>query len=461
MDSSSVRGDGGSSHRSESAGASRDSVELQAALFGYADTYIALTRQGADALMTTDRTPARRVRSIHAKLDGAQDVIEIVTGPNPTVALLDLAVMVTIQRKVWDEYWSTTVFTDGSGADYSEAMAKLDAAAWRIVDETIPAKEAAALRRLADDLHRQYRDQVYVTSFRASKIARGLSAGDPARPPESLLTLFGLDPLADLSPAVAEVTKARLLAERVFYYSQKAPALLGWRGELLLSATMTFPEVQKTLGDVDTALASTKRFATLAEELPEVIAKNRAEAITQAGDVMAAQVSRLDGALQRERAALLEGVADERRAVLEAFDTRHAEVESVLEQTRRTIEAANELSVAVKGVLTDARAFEGSMGASSGPPGHPFDIREYHRAIEAATGTLKELNTAVQSAKELVDSPEWREREATISRLADDLQGRAVRLVAYASLGLFLAMSGSAVVRWWMFRRAGTPAAGA
>ncbi len=439
--------------------ADQDSVALQAALFGYADTYIALTRQGADALMATDRTPQRRVRAIHAKLDGAQDVIEIVTGPNPTTALLDLAVMVTIQRRVWDEYWVKTVFTDGSGKDYSDAMERLEREVWRIVDETIPASEAASLRTLAQDIRRQYRDEVYVTGIRASKIAlhadRDAQGRGGGGPPQSLLALFGLDPLADLSPAVAEVTKTRLLAERMFYYSQKVPSLLGWRGELLLSAAMTFPESERTLENADEVVASLKRFATLAEDLPAVIAKNRAETIVEAGRVLSAEVLRVEQTIATERTALLKGVADERVALLEAFDERHAEAQAVLAELKGTIQAADALSVSVKGVLVEVKALSGDKaGSSEAPPGRPFDIREYQQAIESATGTLRELNTAVHSARELVDSPQWRERERTIRSLTQDVRVVAVRLIVYASIGLALAlfagMSGAFAVRRWL-----------
>jgi len=104
----------------------RDANELQAALFGYADTYISLTSEAADKLVDASATPQRRVEAIRAKLDGAQDVVKIVTGPNPTVALMDLAVMVTVQRQVWDEYWAKEVFTDARAESYTAAMKRLD-----------------------------------------------------------------------------------------------------------------------------------------------------------------------------------------------------------------------------------------------------------------------------------------------------------------------------------------------
>lgn len=434
----------------------RDATEVQAALFGYADTYISLTSEAADKLIAAAATPQRRVEAIRMKLDGASDVVRIVTGPNTTVALMDLAVMVTVQRQVWDEHWATQVFTGPDGESYTNAMRRLDREIWRIVGQSISESDAVALQELAANMRRWYRTQVHVTSIRASSASRNINNDPSFRAPASLLSLFGMDPLSGLSPAVVEVTKSRLLAERVFYFTKKLPTLVAWRSELMLATTLSLPESQNVIANMDSTVESVMKIADLAEGLPNVIAHNRAQAIADVDRKLSEQVTRLEEILGRERAAVFEGVAKEREALLGAFDERHKEATAVLAELRETIQAADALSASVREVLVEVKALSDDEGAS-GPPGRPFDIREYQEAIVAATGTLRELNTAVQSAKELVDSPRWEEREQAIRALTADVHGRAVRLIVYASVGLALALfagiSGALGVRSVLSRR--------
>jgi len=326
------------------------------------------------------------------------------------------------------------------------------------VGQSITEADVVLLQELAANIRRWYRRQVYVTSIRASSASRDITEAE-FRAPASLLSLFGMDPLAGLSPAVAEATKMRLLSERVFYFGQKMPTLVGWRGQLLMAETLSLPESQKAIANMDSTVESVEKLAALAEGLPNVIANNRAQAIKEAGDVLGEQVTRMEQIVAGERAAVMQGVAAEREAVLEAFDERHEEAKAVLTELRGTIQAADELSKSVRGVLVEVKSLTGDERAEAGgPPGRPFDIREYQETIVSATGTLKELNGAVQSAKELVDSPKWQEREQTIRTLTADVHGRAVTLIVYASVGLALAlftgMSGAFVVRRWLGRGA-------
>lgn len=443
----------------EYSGELRSSTELQAALFGYADTYIAVTSEAADKLIGAASTPERRVQAIRMKLDGASDVVKIVTGPNPTVSLMDLAVMVTVQHQVWDEYWATEVFTGPEAEAYSSAMRRMDREIWRIVGQSIPQNDVTALQELAANMRRWYRRQVYVTSIRASAASQDINEQQGFKTTPSLLSLFGVDPLAGISPAVAEVTKTRLLAERALYFSQKLATLVQWRSELALAETMAMPEAQKALANMDATVESIVKVADTVDALPNVIADNRAKIVSQTEQAIDGQVTRIEDLMERERTAWLDGIAREREAMQAAFDERHVEAKAVLAELRTTIEAADKLSASVKGVLVEVKALSGD-GKDAGPadpPARPFDIREYQQTIESATGSLKELNAAVQSAKELVDSPKWQERERAIRELTNDVGRIGTRLVVYASIGLglalFLGISGAFIVRSWMARR--------
>ncbi len=426
--------------RTAPGGELRNATELQAALFGYADTYISVVSEAADKLVDAAETPELRAQAIRMKLEPASDAVKIVTGPNPTVALMDFAVMVTVQRRVWDEYWAVQVFSGPSGQAYTDAMRRMDREIWRIVGQSISENDAKSLQELAGNIRRWYRAQVYVTSIRASSVTKNITEQQD-RPATSLLSLFGMDPLAGLSPAVMEATKSRLLAERVFYYAQKAPTLLSWRSQLLLAETAKAPESERVLANIDSAATSARRFADVAEQLPEDLRGH---------------VDRVDSVLARERTLWLEGVTQQRAALLEAFDERHEQAREIMIELRRTVEAADELSRGVQGVLAQVRELsESDEPRASEPRGRPFDILEYERTLATATGTVRELNSAVGSARAFLDSPAWEERELTIARLTSDVERSGVRLIVYASAGLagalFVGLTSAFAVRHWFF----------
>ena len=125
-------------------------AQLQSALFGYADTYIALTSQAADNLVWRDKSPERRQLALRMKLDGAEAAVEIATGANPKIALLDLLVMVTLQRLVWDDYWSKQFGDDAF--NYTDAIHRLEDEIWDIGGRIIPESQRGELRSFVGEI---------------------------------------------------------------------------------------------------------------------------------------------------------------------------------------------------------------------------------------------------------------------------------------------------------------------
>lgn len=429
---------------------SMSSEELQATLFGYADTYIALVSQAADNLLFGNEQQASvRMQAIRAKLDGAEAVVEIVTGPNPAVALLDLAVMVTLQRQVWIDFWQPAVFKEAA-FNFMDSLERLETEIWLITERAFTKQQADELRELAAQIREQYIHQVFVTSLRASQITSNL--GDPSskvRPSPGLVGLFGLD------PALAEVTQTRILAERIFYFGQKMPTLLGWRVDLQLASALVVPETVQALANVDEVVKNTTRFAEVAEALPKTIADERTALLRSAEEVIANEVGRIAVTLSNERTALFAGITSEREALLKALDEGQGDAKSVLAELRVTIDAAKELSKTVGSVMDQVTAItkpsEPAPGAPPAEPGRPFDIRDYQGTVESTTVTIKELNATLAEARELIDSPSWAAREGTVRSLMGEVERSARSLIVFASLGLggaiFIALTAATLVR--------------
>ncbi|MCA9286240.1 MAG: hypothetical protein KDA22_13530, partial [Phycisphaerales bacterium] len=431
---------------SGASGIRMSSAELQATLFGYADTYIALIGQSADNLMAMQRDAQWRVNAIRAKLDGAEAVVEIVTGPNPTVALLDLAVMVTIQRQVWIDYWEPIRFKEAA-YNYMDSLERLENEIWRIADRALTPEQVAELHVLAGDIRQQYIHQVFVTNLRASQITASLdeSAGT-VRASSGLVNLFGL------APAMEEVTRTRVLAERMFYFSQKLPTLIGWRADLQIATAMSTPEAMQALGNIDEVVTNSSRFADLAESLPATIDEQRAALLRESEEVVSNEIGRLALLLSNERTALFEGIAAERESILDALESGQGDARATLAELRTTIEAAERLGGSVNEVMTRINELAApDPDAAPKEPGRPFDILEYQRTIESATVTIRELNSTVERAQQILDSPQWSAREQSLFDLLGDVERRGRSLISVLCVGLdgsLLSAPGGAADVW-------------
>ena len=84
--------------------------ELQAAVISYANRYIATIGQAAFDFEKKVPTKEGRLTASARKVYSLSAVTEIAAGPHPGASLLDLVVVSTLNRIVWEEYWRPQVF---------------------------------------------------------------------------------------------------------------------------------------------------------------------------------------------------------------------------------------------------------------------------------------------------------------------------------------------------------------
>jgi hypothetical protein len=84
--------------------------ELQAAVISYANRFIATIGQAAYELEEKIPTKEGRLIAGARKFYSLSAVTEIAAGPNPGPALLDLVVITTLNRLVWEFYWRPQEF---------------------------------------------------------------------------------------------------------------------------------------------------------------------------------------------------------------------------------------------------------------------------------------------------------------------------------------------------------------
>ncbi len=234
--------------------------EVQAEIMAFSDSYTAIISQAIDRIAREN--PGHRAVLHDLKLRNVQNAINIAAGQNPIGGLLDMTVMVSLQRQVAEEYWIPERWGE-AGRPLVEALQLLEREIWLIAERALDEQEIEGLRALIPEIRERFRGQVFVSSIRASDFAEDRRATvTKLEGGGSLLTLFQLDPLAGLTPAAQELAQTRLLAERAFFWAKRLPLILNWQVREVILETLAEPETQRI---VDAA----ERLSAVAVRLPE------------------------------------------------------------------------------------------------------------------------------------------------------------------------------------------------
>lgn len=420
--------------------------QIQAKVMSFTDRYIALTSQGFDDVSGADDSLAVRRLVSRLRIVWVSNALAIGSSKNPVTALLDMTVMVTLQRQTWDEQWRRTHFTDERAESLSRALRMLEEEIWELNEAVLTPDECEALRAMIVAIRERYPDVVDVSSLRASELAAERQVSlHHARGGGSLFRLFGLDPMANLSPATRQFAESRLLGERMFFYASRAVLLMNWHIEAALLESVAEPEMQRIITAVDRAGESSERAAAVMEDVAAQITEERTAAIDQVAE-----------RLREERTLAVdqffEGIRAEREAFLERLNAEER-LQGTLAEMRGVVEAGTTLSDSVQATLVEAgRLTERLDRGGEGGADSDFDIAEFTAAATAATESFESLNRALVSANQLADTLAAEEQEArfrsilgegtgSAEALIDRIYRRAIVLIIVFGVCLFAAMA--------------------
>jgi hypothetical protein len=239
---------GGGDRRSNRAGANEPSpmnqAELQQALQRSAAQFQSRIGQvSLDAIQHADI--AQQDLILRQALLYQSSVLDIATGPEPEVNLLDMVVFAELSAAVLKTYWTSERLGDASPA-FSDAFESLERDVRRLVDRVLSPEQRALLQRLVDDWLAQNPHQRVVEGVRL--VGFGRVAGDAAD--ERGNAARGL--LSSVKSATGAADRALLLAERALFLSQRVPFLL--RAHARLGAREVTSDTRTLLDDMDALL---------------------------------------------------------------------------------------------------------------------------------------------------------------------------------------------------------------
>ena len=297
--------------------------ELHNAVTSFADSFMTTITQAAMVLENEIPSPEARLAATRIKVYTFSSAIDIASSPSPGAALLDMVVMVTLNRMVWEAYWQPKVF--GKTADVViMAFKKTEKDIWSIAAKVLTPDQQKELKDLIVEWHHNNPDQIGVNYIRFSEF------GNLGKKPSlSKVTLPGglLAPVKEAAQAADEI---RLTAERTKYMISRMQLIANFQIELMFRQLMLEPESKQLLVDLTKFRESTENFSEFMNQLPQQIAKEREDAIVQFMDSFGkerfATIRQATKELAKERETTLADIAKlierERMAFLTGLEKR-------------------------------------------------------------------------------------------------------------------------------------------
>jgi hypothetical protein len=427
--------------------------QVQSELMSFTDTFISSISQqwnqadASAAAIAGSRVPPTpgaapvtaagdrgRRASLEIKIANVTGALDIATSPNPVVGLADMITMITLERMILEDPWAGETFGPEKAARLVFVYKEQEEKAWRIADHVFTLEQQKDLRSIIAQWRQEHPTQRYIAGVRLEDFARDrgtvhLAAGESA--PGSLLALVGLDPLANLDPTVREVQRSRLLAERVFFYSQHAPSLIKWQTESLYTGLLQTPEVKQAMTSIAGVSAAADNVADAADQLRQDLSKERHDALV---DLFAQFHKERQEAMDQ----FFKGIADERRQTLKDIDAGADKLGGTLKQAREAAEATEQLTTSLKATIQAADALAARFTPPAGTAA-PVDatpkkdaIAEYREAAALTAQTVDKLTVLADRVDKILASPDLDARTGKLRTVVDSLQGGVQRTVDHA-----------------------------
>jgi hypothetical protein len=154
------------------------------------------------------------------RLAYATAMLDITVAPNPELNLFDTISFLEISRSALNRYWIPEVF-GAKGKEITVAFEASLAEAWKIAHTVISAKQRGELSSIISAWIESHPDTRIVDTLRFSRFPDLTSAEVPSSDARWFRSL-----IQHANRALTTADETRLLAERAFYYVQRAPFLM-------------------------------------------------------------------------------------------------------------------------------------------------------------------------------------------------------------------------------------------
>jgi hypothetical protein len=359
-------------------------AELQGHVMAFADRYWSIMNSAGIQYIANSPSPENR-RIIKAQLVySAADAFTIAAGPKPVAALLDMVVMVTLGRMVFEQHYAKIYGSEVT--PIVDAFKKAEADIWGIADDILTAEQQRKLMSMIQAWRQNNPNNIVFSSVRFSEFEkfRGFS-GDSGK--DNSGGFF-----QSVTKATEQVEEMRLLAERAMYLGSRLPMLTGAFADVWASRLTRNQDVNSIIADLNRLADVTQRIADIAEKLPDDIAKERDTAINQ-----------LLGGISVEREhtinQLMQEISRERRQTIEDFLAEEKRISGLLTELKLTLVSGHDLLMSTNSILDRLNIGQHEVGVTE--PSKPFDIKDYQATLKEASTTIGRLHELVKTIDQM------------------------------------------------------------
>jgi len=429
-----------------------DARQVQAQVMDFADEMTLRLAEAIDQIEGRSQSIEGRTVAHRLKYTVAHGATIIASAQNPRIALVDMYVMISLQRALLEKNIVPQYF--GSEADrLVQTFQTSEQEIKGLASKALTVEQLAEIDRLIAQWLENNTDRVYAGYVRFSEFsaARQVSTAQAQKGRASnVLGFLFIDPLAGLDPTTREIEQARLLAERAFFYMQRMPMLISWQAELLVMDTVSEPESRTVLTSVESLTLSVEQISQDVDELnkrfPELISAER-QAILEKLD------QTIDEQRQKSIDQALAGLSSERRALINQLSDQEEQLRPLVTDLRQTVDSATALSDSVRSTTEQfeqlAKVLRLDEPGESDPDAEPTDIRDVTEALRETTRAAEELVRLSESIKGTTDPAALEERlvmieqrlvnaENTANRIMDKAFRLALTLVIVLIAGLLV-----------------------
>lgn len=247
-------------------------LELQVAVMSFADTANSRIAEAA-AVIELIGTPQARLTAARMMVFDVSSNIEIAAGPYPGVALLDMIVVTSLRRMVWEDYWIPRF---GYGAESAmEFFRDMEQDIWEIAAKVLTPDQMDELATIILQWRKRNPRQVAVNYIRFSDF------GELGLKP-SMRQIAEPGGIFDSVKAAAMVAQDMKVAiDRAFFLMSRMQLVMSFQIELAYLEMMFQPEADGLINQTERIAGITERYAEIAEKLPEKLSGETSKVITQ------------------------------------------------------------------------------------------------------------------------------------------------------------------------------------
>lgn len=443
-----------------------DARQVQAQVMDFADEMTLRLAEAIDQIEGRSQSIEGRTIAHRLKYTVAHGATIIASAQNPRIALVDMYVMISLQRALLDKNIVPQYF----GAEADRLVQTFQASEQEIkglASKALTPEQIAEIDRLIAQWLENNPDRVYAGYVRFSEFsaARQVTTAQAQKGRAgNVLGFLFIDPLAGLDPTTREIEQARLLAERAFFYMQRMPMLISWQAELLVMDTVSEPESRTVLTSVESLTLSVEQISAEVNDLnkrfPELISAERQAILKQ-----------LDQTIneQREKSIeqALEGISAERKALIDQLAAQEEDLRPMITDLRNTVDSATALSDSVRSTTEQFEQLAKvlNLDEPGDPDAEPTDLADVAEVLRETTRAAEELVRLSESIKGTTDPAALEERlvmieqrlmnaENTANRIMDRAFRLAMTLVIALVVGLLVVVVVGALMRGRAIKRA-------